>query len=84
MIDWFDFLAVQGTLESSPASQFESINSSVLSLIYGPTLTSICDYWKNYSFDYMDLCWQRALLFNKLSRIVIAFLPRSNHLNFMA
>ena len=44
--------------ESSPAPQFESINSSVLSLLYGPTLASIHDYWKNHSFDYMDLCWQ--------------------------
>ena len=25
---------------------------------YGPTLTSIHDYWKNHSFDYMDLRWQ--------------------------
>ena len=25
---------------------------------YGPTLTSIHDYWENYSFDYTDLCWQ--------------------------
>ena len=25
---------------------------------YGPTLTSIRDYWKNHSFDYMALCWQ--------------------------
>ena len=33
-------------------------NSSALSLLYGPTLTSIHDYWKNHSFDYMDLCWQ--------------------------
>ena len=48
-IDWLD-LAVQGTLqESSPAPQFKSINSSVLSFLYGP-LTSICDYWKNHSF----------------------------------
>ena len=30
-IDWFDLLGIQGTLESSPASQFKSINSSVLS-----------------------------------------------------
>ena len=36
--------------ESSPAPQFESINSSVLSLPYGPTLTSVHDYWKNHSF----------------------------------
>ena len=33
-----------------------SINSLVLSLLYGPTLTSIHDYWKNDSFDYMDFC----------------------------
>ena len=33
--------------------------SSVLSLLYGPTLTSIYDYWKSHSFDSnMDLCWQ--------------------------
>ena len=31
----------------------------VLSLLYGPTLTTIPDYWKDHSFDYMDLCWQR-------------------------
>ena len=29
-IDWFDLLAVQGTLKSPPALQFKSINSSVL------------------------------------------------------
>ena len=37
--------------ESSPAPQFESINSLALSLLSGPTLTSIHDYWKNHSFD---------------------------------
>ena len=37
--------------ESSPTSQFRSINSSVLSFLYSPTLTSIHDYWKNHSFD---------------------------------
>ena len=31
--------------------QFKNISSSVLSLLYGPTLTSIHDYWKNHSFD---------------------------------
>ena len=40
--------------ESSPALQFKSINSSTLSFLYGPTLTSLHDYWKNHSFDYMD------------------------------
>ena len=37
--------------ESSPAPQFKSINSLALSLLCGPTLTSIHDYWKNHSFD---------------------------------
>ena len=32
--------------ESSPTPQFKSINSSVLSFLYSPTLTSIHDYWK--------------------------------------
>ena len=51
-IDWFDLLAVQGTLKkSSPAPQFESINSLALSLLYGPTLTSVHNYWKNHSLD---------------------------------
>ena len=37
--------------ESSPTPQFKSINSSVLSLLYGPALRSIHDYWKNHSFQ---------------------------------
>ena len=51
-MDWFDLLVVQGTLqESSPTPQFKSINSSVLSFLYSPTLTSIHDHWKNHSLD---------------------------------
>ena len=50
-MDWLDLLAVQGTQESSPTPQFKSINSSVLSFVYSPTLTSIHDYWKNHSLD---------------------------------
>ena len=37
--------------ESSPTPQFKSINSSVLSLLHSPTLTSIHDHRKNYSLD---------------------------------
>ena len=48
-IDWFDLLAVQGTLKS--LLQHHSINSSVLSFLYSPTLTSLHDYWKNNSLD---------------------------------
>ena len=57
-MDWLDLLAVQGNIESSLTPQFKSINSSALSFLYCPTLTSIHDYWKNHSFDNMDLCWQ--------------------------
>ena len=37
--------------EPSPTPQFKSINSSALSLHHSPTLTSICDHWKNHSLD---------------------------------
>ena len=43
-MDWLDLLAVQ-------TSQFKSINSSALSFLYSPTLTSIHDHWKNHSCD---------------------------------
>ena len=51
-MDWLDLIAVQGTLKSvSPTPHFKSINSSVLSLLHSPTLTSIHDHWKNHSLD---------------------------------
>ena len=49
-IDWFDLLAVQGTLKSSPTPQLKSISSLALSLLYSPFLTSIHDYWKSHNF----------------------------------
>ena len=51
-------------------------------LSYSPTLTSIHDYQKNHSFDYIDLCWQSNIpaFFHTLSRFVITFPPRSKHL----
>ena len=51
-IDWFDLLEVQGTLKS--LLQQHSLKASILC---GPTLTSIHDYWKDHSFDYIDLCF---------------------------
>ena len=76
-INWFDLLAVQRTVKkSSPTPQFESINSSALSLLYGPTLTSVHDYWKNHSFDYMDLCWQSDVFLIPCPGFSV-FLPRS-------
>ena len=58
-IDWFNLLAVQGTLKS--LLQHHSSKASILrslSFLYDPTLASVHDYWKNHSFDYMDLCQQ--------------------------
>ena len=75
-IDWFDLLAVQGILKS--LLQHHSSKASILrrsafiAQLLHPYMT-----WKNYSFDCMGICrWSNPLLFNKLSRFVIAFLPR--------
>ena len=56
-IEWLDLLAVQGTLKS--LLQHHSSKAS----IFGAQLSlwansHINDYWKNHSFDQMDLCWQ--------------------------
>ena len=58
-IDWFDLLVVQRILKSR--LQHHSSKASILqalSLLYDPTLTSVHDYEKNHSFDYVDLCWK--------------------------
>ena len=58
-MDWFDLLAVQGTLKSLLQHHISKASISlVLSLLYSPTLTPIHDSWKNHSFDYYNLCWQ--------------------------
>ena len=83
--DWFPLgltglisMLSKGLSRVSPARQFKSINSSAFSLLYGSTLTSVHDYWKNHSFDYMDFCQQSdASAFNTLFRFVTTFLPKS-------
>ena len=49
MMDWLDFLAVQGTLKSLSNTTVQK--HQFLSFLYCPTLTSIHNYWKNHSFD---------------------------------
>ena len=63
--DWCPFgligsisLQSNGLQESSPTSQFKSINSSAFSFSLWASSHILHDYWKNHSFDYMDLCWQ--------------------------
>ena len=64
---------------SSPTPQFKSIISLALSFLHSPTFTSIHVYWENHSFDKTDLFGKvMSLLFNMLSRLFMAFLPRSN------
>ena len=63
-MDWLDLLAVpRDSQESSPTPQFKSINTKALSFLYSQALTSIHNYWKNHSFDSMDLCWQSNVCF---------------------
>ena len=51
-MDWLDLCcSPRDSQESSPTPHFKSINSSVLSLLHSPTLTSIHDYRKNHSLD---------------------------------
>ena len=48
---WISLQSPGDSQESSPTPQFKSINSSVLSFLHSPTLTSIHDCWKNHSLD---------------------------------
>ena len=79
--DWFPLgwtglfsLKSKGLSRVFSTPQFKSINSSALSFPYGPTLTSIHDYWKTY---WTFVGKVMSLLFNMLSRLVTAFLPKS-------
>ena len=60
LLDWlvWSLCSPRDSQESSPTPQLKSINYLVLSFLYGSTLTSIHDNWKNHSFDYTDLCHQ--------------------------
>ena len=59
LLGWTGWISLQSkdSQESSPTPQLKSIDSSVLSFLCDPTVTSIHDSWKNHSFDWMDLCW---------------------------
>ena len=80
-----DLPEVQGTQESSPTPQFKSINSLALSLLYGPTLPSVHDHWKNHSFAlrtyavYFVIC-HNVLLASCFLSITINS-PLAQHLN---
>ena len=52
-LGWTGWISLQskGLSRVSTTPQFESINSSALSFLHRPILTSIHDHWKNHSFD---------------------------------
>ena len=83
--EYSGLISFRDSQESSPTPQFKSINSSVLSFRYSPTLTSI-HVGKAITLTIPTLvCQVICLLFNMLSRFVIAFLPkRKMSFNFMA
>ena len=58
--DWFPLglICLISLLSEGLSRVFTRISSLVLSLLFGFTLASVHDEWKNHSFDYMDLCWQ--------------------------
>ena len=71
----------RGSQESSPTPQFKSINSSALSFLDSPTLTFINDHWKTVALIRQTFVGKvMSVPFNMLSRLVITFLPRNNHL----
>ena len=53
-MDWFDLLAVQGTLKS--LLQHHSSKASILQRSGFFIAQLSHDYWKSHSFDYTDLC----------------------------
>ena len=68
--DWFAlgwtgwiFLQSQGLSRIFSNTKVQKHQSSAFSFLYGPTLTSMHDNWKNDSFDYMDLCRQNNVCF---------------------
>ena len=81
-MDWLEFLcSPRDSQESSPTSQFRGIIALVLSLFYCPAVTSIPDHWRYIALTICTFVSKVvSLLFNTLSRFVIAFLPRSKHL----
>ena len=67
--------------ESSPTPQFKSINSSALSFLYSPTLTSYMLTGKTIALTRRTFVGKvMSLLLNMLSRLIITFFPRSNRL----
>ena len=57
-MDWLDLLAVQGILKSLLHTTVQKHQFFSTQPSFGPTLTSLHEYWKNHSSDYTDLYQQ--------------------------
>ena len=82
-MDWLDLPAVQGTLKSllQHHTQFKNINLSALSFLYSQLSHPYMTTGKTIALTRQTYFGkQLSLLFNMLSRLVMAFLPRSKHL----
>ena len=77
-MDWLDLLG--DSQESSPTPRFKSINSSVLSFLYSPTLTSILLEKPKLLTRQTFVAKVMSLLFNMLPNLIITLLPGSKHL----
>ena len=83
-MDWLDLVAVQGTLKSllqhhsSKASVLRPSAFFIVQLSHPHMTTGKTIAWTRWTFVSKVM----SLLFNMLSRLVIAFLPKSNCLNF--
>ena len=63
------------------STQSESINSLAFCLLYSPALTTVHGHWEDHNLTTQTFVSRvMSLLFNTLSRFVLAFLPRRNHL----
>ena len=79
--DWFDLPAVQRTLKSLlQQHSLKTVNSSLFSLLDCPTFTSMATGKTIALTIWIFVGKVMSLLFNMLSRFVIAFLSRSKHL----
>ena len=80
-IDHCQYLLSKGFSRVFPASQFKGISSLALRLFYCPAPTSVMTTGKTIALTVWTFVGKvMSLLFNMLSRFIIAFLPRSKHL----
>ena len=82
-LEWTGWISLQSKGHSRVFSNItvQKHNSSVLSFLHSPTLTSIHDHWKTIALTRWTFVGKViSLLFNMLSRLVITFHPRSKRL----